>query len=107
MISIDDVRAAAASIAGHAIRTPLLPMPGGSLWLKPENLQPVGAFKVRGATHALAAFDLRTGVILWQLWLESDVMSAPVAAGEFVYVTTFTGTVSVRRASMRSLGRST
>ncbi len=46
-----------------------------------------------GATHALAAFDLRTGKILWQLWLESDVMSAPVAVGDFVYATTFTGTV--------------
>lgn len=46
-----------------------------------------------GATHALAAFDLKTGKILWQLWLESDVMSAPVAVGEFVYATTFTGTV--------------
>lgn len=46
-----------------------------------------------GATHALAAFDLRTGKILWQLWLEGDVMSAPVAVAEFVYVTTFTGTV--------------
>ena len=45
------------------------------------------------ATHALAAFDLRSGKILWQLWLESDVMSAPVAVGEYVYVTTFTGTV--------------
>lgn len=46
-----------------------------------------------GATHALAAFDLKTGRILWQVWLESDVMSAPVAVGTFVYVTTFTGTV--------------
>ena len=46
-----------------------------------------------GATHALAAFELRTGKILWQVWLESDVMSAPVAVGDFVYVTTFTGTV--------------
>lgn len=46
-----------------------------------------------GATHALAAFDLKSGKILWQVWLEGDVMSAPVAVGEFVYVTTFTGTV--------------
>ena len=46
-----------------------------------------------GATHALAAFELPTGKILWQRWLESDVMSAPVAVGEFLYVTTFTGTV--------------
>ena len=45
------------------------------------------------ASHALAAFELKTGKILWQLWLDSDVMSAPVAVGEFVYVTTFHGTV--------------
>lgn len=46
-----------------------------------------------GVTHALAAFDLRTGKVLWQMWLEGDVMSAPVAVGEFVYLTTFGGTV--------------
>lgn len=46
-----------------------------------------------GASHALAAFDLNDGKILWQLWLDSDVMSAPVAVDEFVYVTTFKGTV--------------
>ena len=52
LVSIDDVRAAAERIAGVAVRTPLLRC--GGLWLKPENLQPVGAFKVRGATNALA-----------------------------------------------------
>jgi outer membrane protein assembly factor BamB len=46
-----------------------------------------------GASHALAAFDLRTGKILWQKWLDSDVMSAPVAQNKFVYVATFGGTV--------------
>jgi outer membrane protein assembly factor BamB len=46
-----------------------------------------------GATHALAAFDLKTGAIKWQMWLDSDVMSAPVVAGEFLYVSTFAGTV--------------
>jgi outer membrane protein assembly factor BamB len=46
-----------------------------------------------GANHVLAAFDLHTGKILWQLWLDGDVMSAPVAVGEFVYVSTFAGTV--------------
>lgn len=46
-----------------------------------------------GASHVLAAFELKTGKILWQLWLESDVMSAPVAVGDFVYATTFAGTV--------------
>ena len=46
-----------------------------------------------GASHALAAFALNDGKILWQLWLDSDVMSAPVAVDDFVYVTTFNGTV--------------
>jgi outer membrane protein assembly factor BamB len=46
-----------------------------------------------GANHALAAFDLKTGKIAWQLWLDGDVMSAPVAVGEFLYVSTFAGTV--------------
>jgi len=46
-----------------------------------------------GANHALAAFELKTGKVQWQLWLDSDVMSAPVAVGDFVYVTTFNGTM--------------
>ena len=46
-----------------------------------------------GASHALVAFDLKTGAIKWQKWLDSDVMSAPVVAGEFLYVSTFGGTV--------------
>jgi outer membrane protein assembly factor BamB len=46
-----------------------------------------------GASHVLVAFDLTTGKVLWQKWLDSDVMSAPVAMGEFVYVSTFAGTV--------------
>ena len=46
-----------------------------------------------GASHVLGAFDLRTGKVQWQKWLDSDVMSAPVAAGEFVYVSTFGGTL--------------
>jgi outer membrane protein assembly factor BamB len=45
------------------------------------------------ATHALAAIDLKSGEIVWQQWLDADVMSAPVAQGEFVYVTTFAGAV--------------
>ena len=46
-----------------------------------------------GASHVLAAFELRTGKVLWQMWLDGDVMSAPVAQGEFVYVNTFNGTL--------------
>src|SRR5215216_523489 len=56
LVTLDDVRAAAKSIAGVAVRTPLLPAVWDTrLWLKPENLQPIGAFKVRGAQHAVAS----------------------------------------------------
>ncbi len=59
LVTLDDIRAAQRRIAGVAVRTPLLPCPwadgGRPLWLKPESLQPTGAFKVRGATNAIAA----------------------------------------------------
>ncbi|WP_086822210.1 threonine/serine dehydratase [Allokutzneria sp. NRRL B-24872] len=57
LITIDDVRSAAELLRGTAVRTPLLPCLAGDpdrpLWIKPENLQPTGAFKIRGATNAL------------------------------------------------------
>ena len=42
-------------------------------------------------THVLAAFDAKTGVVLWQKWIDSDIMSAPVAKDDLLYVTTFSG----------------
>ena len=45
------------------------------------------------ATHALAAFDLKTGKVLWQKWIDGDVISSPVAVGDKVWVSTFSGTV--------------
>lgn len=44
-------------------------------------------------SHVLIAFDLTSGDILWQQWIDGDVMSAPVAKGEDIYVTTFPGTL--------------
>jgi threonine dehydratase len=59
LIGIDDVRRAAQRIEGKVVRTPLLPTLWGAgdrpLWLKPENLQLIGAFKVRGALNAIGA----------------------------------------------------
>ncbi|MGK5737431.1 threonine ammonia-lyase [Micromonospora sp. URMC 103] len=58
LVSIEDVRAAAEDVAGTVVRTPLLPAPwDGGLWVKPESLQPVGSFKLRGATHAVTRLD--------------------------------------------------
>jgi threonine dehydratase len=59
LVGIDEIRQAADDLAGVAVRTPLLPQlwadPDRPLWLKPESLQPIGAFKIRGAYHAIAA----------------------------------------------------
>ncbi len=59
LVGIEDVRRAAAHLDGVALRTPLLPClwgnPDRPLWLKPENLQPIGSFKIRGAYHAIAS----------------------------------------------------
>ena len=46
-----------------------------------------------GASHVLGAFDLKSGQILWQKWIDADVMSAPVAVGKELYATSFNGTV--------------
>ncbi|GAB3159976.1 threonine/serine dehydratase [Micromonospora sonneratiae] len=55
LVTLDHVRAAAADIADVVVRTPLLPCRWDErLLLKPESLQPVGSFKLRGATHAVA-----------------------------------------------------
>lgn len=46
-----------------------------------------------GVSHALAAFDLRTGQIRWTKWIDADVISAPVAIADAVYAATFAGTI--------------
>jgi len=57
LIPLDDIRAARERIAGAAVRTPLvraqLPEAPCEIWLKLENLQPIGSFKIRGAVNAV------------------------------------------------------
>jgi threonine dehydratase len=66
---LDELRAARERLSGLSIRTPLLrlriPEAGFPVWLKLENLQPIGSFKIRGAGNAmrqLSADALRDGV---------------------------------------------
>lgn len=56
LVTLDQIRAAAELIRGVAVRTPLLPWDDG-VWLKPESLQPVGAFKMRGAYARLSVLS--------------------------------------------------
>src|SRR5687768_2923348 len=58
-VTIDDIRAARERIAGVITRTPLIRLLHGiegapEIWLKLENLQPINAFKLRGAANAVA-----------------------------------------------------
>jgi len=65
LVSIDDVRQAAERVRGVAIKTPLLPFRDLG-WVKPENLQPTGSFKIRGAYNTLAQLSMeqrRVGVV--------------------------------------------
>jgi threonine dehydratase len=55
--TLDDIRAARERLAGVAVRTPLVRLncddAPAEIWLKLENLQPIGSFKLRGAANAM------------------------------------------------------
>jgi threonine dehydratase len=57
LVELSAIRAAAETLQGVAARTPLVPFgpPERRHWLKAESLQPIGAFKLRGAYNAVAA----------------------------------------------------
>jgi threonine dehydratase len=68
--SLAEIRDARRAIAGSAIRTPLVRLNASDLpaeiYLKLENLQPIGSFKIRGASNAIAhmnAAELERGVV--------------------------------------------
>ena len=70
MITLDDVRLAQRRVQGVALRTPLVPCPRGEedrlLYFKAENLQPTGAFKLRGAYNKVSSLspdERRSGVV--------------------------------------------
>lgn len=72
MVTLADIEAARRTIAGHVLRTPLLPAPplsaltGAEVFVKYENLQVTNSFKERGACVKLTALDAaeqRRGVI--------------------------------------------
>ncbi len=66
MVTAQDVREAAAGLAGVTVRTPLRFVAPLNAYLKLENLQPVGAFKLRGAYTAIRRMpsDVRRGGVI-------------------------------------------
>jgi len=77
MVTLNDIREAQTRLRGIAVRTPLiesyihqgrLSSDTRKLYLKPENLQPIGAFKLRGAYNKIASLtpeELSRGVITY------------------------------------------
>ena len=63
MVTLTQIQEAQKRIRGVAVRTPLIPYfppptaatAGEQLWFKPENLQPISAFKIRGAYNKIAS----------------------------------------------------
>lgn len=82
-VPLEAIEAARTRLEGVALRTPLvrlgLPDDSPRIFLKLENLQPIGSFKLRGAANAIA--DM-------QEW----------AAMNRIYVEHFTGDLPARSA---------
>jgi len=60
LVSLSDIREAAQRLAGVTLRTPLVAfgLAERGHWLKAESLQPIGAFKLRGAYNAIAQLTI-------------------------------------------------
>src|SRR3984957_10775470 len=73
MVTLCEIQAAQTRLRGVTIRTPLIPFPlcdedPRRLFLKAENQQPIGAFKLRGAYNKIASLspqDRKRGVITY------------------------------------------
>jgi threonine dehydratase len=78
MVTLEQIKLAHRRLRGIAVRTPLVEYfppaadnasvngSRGRLWLKPESLQPIGSFKLRGAYNKIASFteqERQRGVI--------------------------------------------
>src|SRR3954451_4915181 len=71
-IELGEIREARKRIAGTAIRTPLVPLELGpdfpDIRLKLENLQPINAYKLRGAANAVAMLsEAERGSGVWTI----------------------------------------
>lgn len=72
LVSLEAIRAAADRISGVAVKTPLVrayfPDLAGKAWLKAESLQPIGSFKLRGASNKILQLtkdEIARGVITY------------------------------------------
>ncbi|HWF91031.1 MAG TPA: threonine/serine dehydratase [Terriglobales bacterium] len=117
MVTLADIREAQARILGIAVRTPLLESQihqdgtdadSRVLYLKPENQQPIGAFKLRGAYNKIASLskeDRQRGVITYSSGNHAQgVAYAARALGMKAVITMPTTAPSVKLQATAALG---
>jgi len=114
MITLADIRAAAGRIAGKAHRTPVLTcatidrLAGCTVYFKCENLQRVGAFKLRGAVNAV--FSLNVDEVVHGVATHSSGNHAQALAlaarlrGVPAHVVMPTNSPAVKRAAVQGYG---
>ena len=117
LVSIDAIREAAARIAPIAMKTPLVraPFPGVAgrgtpreIWLKAESLQPIGAFKIRGASNKilqLTAAEIGRGVITYSSGNHAQgVAYAAREVGAKAVIVMPSNAPAIKRAATLALG---
>ena len=112
LVSLDQIRAAADRTRGIAIKTPLVraPFPGvkGDVWLKAENLQPIGAFKIRGASNKILQLtpdELKRGVITYSSGNHAQgVAYAARSVGAKAVIVMPSNAPAIKRAATLALG---
>jgi threonine dehydratase len=117
LVTLAEIRAAAARIANIAIKTPLIraSFPGLSgygqpkeIYLKAESLQPIGAFKIRGAANKilqLTPAEIARGVITYSSGNHAQgVAYAAREVGAKAVIVMPSNAPAVKRAATLALG---
>jgi threonine dehydratase len=112
LVTLETIREAAARIAGIAVKTPLVraPFPGiaGEVWLKAESLQPIGAFKIRGAANKILQLtpeEIRRGVITYSSGNHAQgVAYAAKVVGAKAVIVMPSNAPAIKRAATLALG---
>jgi threonine dehydratase len=117
LVTLAAIRAAAARIAGIAVKTPLVraPFPGISghgtnreIYLKAESLQPIGAFKIRGAATKILQLtreEIARGVITYSSGNHAQgVAYAARAVGAKAVIVMPSNAPAIKRAATLALG---
>ena len=110
MVTLSDIEQARTRIGGVTVRTPLIPLEhqGQTLYLKPENLQPIGAFKLRGAYNKIAALsdeERSRGVITYSSGNHAQGVAYAARALETKAVIVMPGNApAVKREATAALG---